>query len=123
MVQLAPILGEQAGWTIIGSSLGGLMAALWTCARPMQVRKLILLAPALHLPAFAAHRPAAIDVPVVIYHGRRDTVVPLPMVEALAERVFRQLVFHVVDDDHRLHATVQAIDWPALVRDSPVRSA
>ncbi|PIZ26267.1 MAG: alpha/beta hydrolase, partial [Chloroflexi bacterium CG_4_10_14_0_8_um_filter_57_5] len=48
--QLEAILGAQTGWTIIGSSLGGLMAALFATQAPGQVRKLALLAPALILP-------------------------------------------------------------------------
>ena len=115
MAQLAPILGEEHGWTIVGSSFGGLMGALWTCAHPTQVRKLILLAPALHRAEFADRPPSPIDVPVVVYHGTRDTVVPLEPVRALCEAVFRALDFRVVEDDHRLSATVQGIDWPALV--------
>ncbi len=115
MQQLAPILGQQAGWTLVGSSFGGLMAALWGCAHPQQVRLLVLLAPALSWPEFADEPPAPIDVPVVVYHGQYDTVVPLEPVRALAEQVFPRLTFHVVDDDHMLHATVQAIDWPQLL--------
>ena len=115
MAQLAPILGDLLGWTIVGSSFGGLMGALWTCAHPQQVRRLILLAPALHLPQFADAPPAPVDVPAVHYHGRRDTVVPIDPVRALAARVFRNLTFHEVDDDHQLRATVDAIDWPALI--------
>jgi pimeloyl-ACP methyl ester carboxylesterase len=115
MAQLAPILADRDGWVIIGSSMGGLMGALWACAHPEQLRRLILLAPAIHLPEFAAQLPPPIDVPVVVYHGLRDTVVPLMLVRVVAERVFRNLAFHVVDDDHRLHATAETLDWRAVV--------
>ena len=54
MATLNPILGDQDVWTIVGSSFGGLMAALFACQRPAQVRKLVLMAPALVLPQFAA---------------------------------------------------------------------
>ena len=114
MAQLAPILGDLAGWVMVGSSMGGLMAALWACAHPRQVRRLILLAPAIHLPEFAACAPL-LDVPVVIFHGWQDTVVPIEPVRAVAERAFRKLSFHAVEDDHRLHATAAAIDWRSLV--------
>ena len=117
MAQLLPILGDQPDWTIIGSSFGGLMGALFTCQHPGQVRKLILLAPALIWPDFADALPPPMSVPTVIYHGRRDTVIPLEVVRPLAEKVFPNLDFHEVDDDHRLQATVQAIDWPALLCD------
>jgi surfactin synthase thioesterase subunit len=76
---------------------------------------LILLAPALSRPAFADQPPVPVDVPVVVYHGIHDTVVPLQPVRDLATRTFPRLTFHAVDDDHRLAATVQTIDWPALL--------
>ncbi|MFH1908213.1 MAG: alpha/beta fold hydrolase [Chloroflexota bacterium] len=115
MAQLYPILGDKTGWTIIGSSFGGLMGALFTCQHPQQVRKLILLAPALSLPEFAEHLPPPVDVPTIIIHGTQDEVVPLVPVRALAEKVFRNLDYHIVDDDHRLHKTVHEIDWRLLL--------
>ena len=115
MAQLEPILAGKSGWVMIGSSFGGLMAALFAGRQPTQVSKLILLAPALIHPDFAAKPPGPICVPVTIYHGRQDTVVPVEPVRALAEQIFLNLTFHLVEDDHRLHQTVQAIDWPALV--------
>jgi pimeloyl-ACP methyl ester carboxylesterase len=115
MAQLIPILADTPGWTIIGSSMGGLMGALFACQHPEQVSKLILLAPALSWPAFCTDPPAPIAVPTVIYHGRRDTVVPLEPVRALAEQVFADLSFHVVDDDHKLRKAVLTMDWFALV--------
>jgi pimeloyl-ACP methyl ester carboxylesterase len=115
LAQLAPILSGKSNWVIIGSSFGGLMGALFTCQQPQQVKKLILLAPALIFPDFAANPPDPISVPTVIYHGRHDSVVPVEPVRTLAEQVFLNLTFHLVDDDHRLHQTVQAVDWPALV--------
>ncbi len=115
MVQLVPILADRSGWGIIGSSMGGLMGALFTLQHPEQVKKLILLAPALTWPGFSDHLSAPISVPTVVYHGRRDTVVPLEPVSAVCERVFTDLTFHAVDDDHRLRKTAQAIDWVSLV--------
>jgi pimeloyl-ACP methyl ester carboxylesterase len=115
MQQLAPILGDTPGWTIIGSSFGGLMGALFTCQHPDQVNRLILLAPALHRPDFAEHPPAPVATPTTIYHAQQDTVVPIAPVHAVAEQVFQHLTFHVVDDDHRLQATMQTIDWHNLL--------
>jgi pimeloyl-ACP methyl ester carboxylesterase len=115
MQALIVILGKRTGWTLIGSSLGGLMAALFTCQHPAQVRKLILLAPALILPEFSAAPPEPIDVPTVVYHGTRDSVVPLEPTRRLAEQVFRKLVFHVVDDEHRLFKTMQEIKWEEVI--------
>ena len=89
MATLYPILGDGDVWTLVGSSFGGLMAALFACQRPAQVRKLVLMAPALVLPQFAASPPASVDVPTVVYHGRQDQIVPLEPTRQLAQRVFR----------------------------------
>jgi len=117
MARLYDVLGDAGDFTIIGSSFGGLMAALFTCDQPQRVRKLILFAPALLWPDFADNPPAPVSVPTVVYHGRQDGIVPLAPTKALAQRVFTNLIYHEVDDDHSLHATVQAIDWPMLVGD------
>ena len=115
MTKLNAILTKETGWTMIGSSFGGLMAALFACQHLDQVARLILLAPALIWPDFAAQPPEPVDVPVVIYHGSRDSVVPLEATRILAERVFKNLAFHIVDDDHGLYKTVHAIDWNTLL--------
>ena len=116
MAQLGSILGERGGWVMVGSSFGGLMAALFACHHPQQVRKLVLLAPALIWPDFANSLPAPVSMPVVIYHGTRDEHIPLLLVRELAEQVFTNLDFQVVDDDHGLYQTVHAIDWQAVVQ-------
>lgn len=116
MVELRALLGEQGGWTIIGSSLGGLMATMYACEQPQQVAKLVLLAPALIWPDFANALPKAVDVPTVIYHGKRDDLVPLEAVHRIAEQVFTRLDFHAVDDDHGLYQTVHSIDWDSLIK-------
>jgi len=119
MKLLLSILGDKAGWTVIGSSLGGLMAALFTSSHPDQVRKQILLAPALFLPEFADHPPTPVQVPTVVYHGTQDTIVPLDETRRLAEKAFSKLTFHVVEDDHRLSATTLKIDWVSLCAHLP----
>jgi pimeloyl-ACP methyl ester carboxylesterase len=118
MAQLSSILADESEWIIIGSSMGGLMGALFTCQHPQQVRKLILLAPALTWPDLVENPPAPVSVPTVVYHGRRDAVVPIEPVRELAAQIFSDLTFHVVDDDHSLHEAVQAIDWFSLVAPS-----
>jgi pimeloyl-ACP methyl ester carboxylesterase len=115
MEQLDAIFGEETDWTVIGSSFGGLMGALFTCQHPHQVSRLILLAPALIWPEFAADPPTPVANPTVIFHGDRDEVIPLGLVQTLAERVFINLQFNVVRDDHRLHKTVLSIDWKGLI--------
>lgn len=115
MEQLHAILGVKTDWTVIGSSFGGLMGALFTCQHPQQVRRLILFAPALIWPEFANDLPNPVPNPTIIFHGDRDEVIPLDLVQSLAERVFTNLQFNVVRDDHRLRKTVSSIDWKALV--------
>lgn len=116
MQALYPILGDKGDWTIIGSSFGGLMGAIFTCEHPDQLRKLVLLAPALMLPEFAPflnHEP--VSVPTIIIHGTGDTVVPLEEVREIAQKVFTNLTYEIVDDDHRLHMATDTLDWIALL--------
>ena len=115
MAALDGILGREHGWTLIGSSFGGLMAAMFTTRRPAQVHRLILLAPALIWPDFASQPPPPIDVPTLIYHGRQDRIVPIDIVQALAQQVFTRLEFHAVEDDHGLYKTVHSLDWKAIL--------
>jgi pimeloyl-ACP methyl ester carboxylesterase len=115
MADLYPILSDQVVWTVVGSSFGGLMAAIFACQQPARVRKLVLMAPALILPQFSASRLAPVDVSTVVYHGRQDEIIPLEPTRQLAQQYFRDLTFHEVDDDHGLYQTAHAIDWPALL--------
>ena len=116
MRALMPLLAPHNDWTLVGSSFGGLMAALYAAQNPRRVRKLVLLAPALIWPDFVARADGLrIAIPTEVVHGRRDEVIPLEAVEPLIRRVFTRLRLHIVDDDHGLHAAVQALDWDALL--------
>jgi pimeloyl-ACP methyl ester carboxylesterase len=115
MEQLEAILGNETGWSLVGSSLGGLMAALFATQHPDQVRKLLLLAPALILPEFAEGRDFRVDIPTVIIQGTQDEFIPLEPTRKLAEQVFTNLTFIVVDDNHRLHKTAEGLDWEKLL--------
>lgn len=115
MKKLTAILGDRQDLLVIGSSFGGLMGALFTLKYPQRVRKLILLAPALCFRAFRLPNSKTIDVPVIIYHGNKDDVVPLEPVRGIARKVFSNMIFHAVEDDHLLHKTFQGIDWADLL--------
>ncbi len=115
MTQLEEILGDSADWTIIGSSLGGTMAALFAARHPQQVRKLVLLAPALILPDFKEQVTNSIPVPCTIIHGTKDVVVPVKNTRKLAEKYFPELKYILVEDDHRLHKTVEEVDWEKIL--------
>jgi hypothetical protein len=115
MQQLKPILGRKKNWTIIGSSYGGLMGATFTLDHPTQVRKLILLAPALMLEPFASRLLTPVSVPTIIVHGTEDDVVPLEPVRELAKKAFTYLTYFVVDDGHRLQKAFTELDWEEIL--------
>jgi len=115
MAQLQPILGDKTDWTIIGSSFGGLMGGVFTLEHPNQVRKLILLAPALMLDPFASRALQPVSVPTIIVHGTEDDVVPLEPVRVLAEKVFTNLTYYVVQDGHRLQKAFEELDWEKIL--------
>ncbi len=132
MAQLLPILGDEKDWTIIGSSYGGLMGTVFTCEHPDQVRKLILLAPALlrepsgeHSdPATGAsliylkgseYRLQTVSVPTIVVHGTEDDVVRLEPVRKTAQILFANLTYHVVNDGHRLHKAFEELDWEKIL--------
>ena len=93
------------------------MAAMVACESPQHVKKLILLAPALIWPDFAESPPEPISVPVEVFHGTEDELIPLEQVRELSEKIFLNLTFNEVEDDHGLYNTVHALDWEALLRD------
>ena len=128
MTQLHTILADETDWTIIGSSYGGLMGTLFTLDHEAQVRKLILLAPALTLDPLASlsnpqpavsHRRArgtnSVSVPTHLIHGTLDTVVPLEPVRVIAQKLFTNLTVHIVEDDHRLQKSVNELDWNSIL--------
>jgi len=132
MEQLKPILGRKKGWTIIGSSYGGLMGTVFTSEHPTQVRKLILLAPAiLQMPDGVFHDPVIgaplelspkskqglqnISVPTIIIHGTADDVVPLEPVRKTAEKLFTNLKYIIVDDGHRLQEAFKELNWEEIL--------
>jgi predicted esterase len=94
------------------------MGATYACQNPHKVKKLVLLAPALIWPDLANDPPEAIDIPVVLYHGSRDQIIPIQPVRQLADQIFMNLDFREVDDDHGMYKTVHEIDWTSLL-DTP----
>ena len=115
MEKLQGILAGKSGIRMVGSSFGGLMAAIFAAEHENRVDKLILLAPALNLMEFSDYHEKKISVPVWMYHGRHDEVISLEAVEGIAKKIFPNLSFHAVDDDHYLHKSFKAIDWESLL--------
>ena len=116
MADLRALLSGESDIILVGSSFGGLMASIFVTENEPRVKRLVLLAPAINLMEFSPYRDRKIQVPVHIYHGRQDEVIPLEDVRGVARQVFSDLTFHSVDDDHYLHKTFEKIDWDTLLR-------
>jgi len=56
-----------------------------------------------------------VSVPTIIIHGTGDDVVPLEPVRELAEKLFTNLQYIVVDDGHRLQKTFGELDWKEIL--------
>jgi pimeloyl-ACP methyl ester carboxylesterase len=115
MTQLEALLASKSNLILIGSSLGGLMAAIYTCRYAERMQQLILLAPALANDAFIPFHDCRVDVPTRVYHGTEDDVVPIGPVRAVAQKVFTRLTFEEVVDDHFLSKTLAVIPWLQLI--------
>ncbi|MGD2125184.1 MAG: YqiA/YcfP family alpha/beta fold hydrolase [Desulfobacteraceae bacterium] len=115
MEKLNGILSEKTGIILVGSSFGGLMASIFAMENEPRVDRLVLLAPAINLMDSTEYSEQRISVPVWIYHGKEDEVIPLKDVEKVANKVFSNLSFEVVDDDHFLHKTFKNLDWDSLL--------
>jgi len=115
MAQLEKQLTGKSDLILVGSSYGGLMAAVFACKHPDRIRRLILLAPALGHADFSDCYPLLLTLPVALYHGRHDDVVPPEATRLIAERLFRNLDWHLVEDDHNLHRIFPDLDWDHLL--------
>jgi pimeloyl-ACP methyl ester carboxylesterase len=113
--RLGEILSDKSDIRLVGSSFGGLMASLFAMENPSRVKKMTLLAPAINLLAFNPPIGKTIQVPVWIFHGRNDQVIPVAEVQRISAKIFHSLFFHVVEDDHFLHKTFKTIDWDSLL--------
>ncbi len=116
MKSLTSVLYQESGIILVGSSFGGLMASIFAMENEERVERMILLAPAINLVEFTQYHSKKISVPVWLYHGHYDRVIPLSDVERVAKNVFSHLSFHAVEDDHYLHATFKTLDWDQLLR-------
>jgi pimeloyl-ACP methyl ester carboxylesterase len=115
MEKLESVLSGKTGIRLVGSSFGGLMASLFAMHNEPRVKKMILLAPAINLMHFTRHIGKQVSVPVWIFHGTNDQVIPLEEVVPVAKDTFTDLSFNVVDDDHFLHKTFKTIDWDGIL--------
>ncbi len=116
MKKLEQVLEGEEDLRMVGSSFGGLMATLFAMDHPSLVTRLVLLAPALNVLAFVPDRKVRpVSVPVRLYHGSADTVVPLGEVVPVARELFTDLRLKEVEDDHMLQETFRDIPWDELL--------
>jgi pimeloyl-ACP methyl ester carboxylesterase len=115
MDKLTGSLEGKGNLILVGSSYGGLMAALFACRNRTRIRRLILLAPALGHADFSPWYTTPLQLPVTLYHGRQDIVVPPGPTRRIAESLFGNLEHHLVDDDHDLHRVFPTLDWNRLL--------
>jgi predicted esterase len=110
------VAGEK-NLTLIGSSYGGLMAAIHALENEARVAGVFLLAPALNFPEFEPYRGRKTGIPARLYIGRRDEVCPPGKVIPIAVEIFSNLTVHESEDDHLLRTTFPAISWHDLLPD------
>ena len=115
MVSLEAILSGRENIIMAGSSFGGLMATLYAMEKPETVDRLVLLAPALNFPEFSQYTLKDIEVPTWMIIGSDDIVTPVQEVLPLGRKIFRDLNYDEVDDDHMLAETFRKFDWQALL--------
>ena len=115
MGKLKEILYRESGITFVGSSYGGLMASIFTLENSSRVKCLTLLAPAINLNEFNGYRHLTTEVPTILYHGTKDSIIPITPVYKQSNKSFKNLTFHRVEDDHMLHNTFRTIDWKNIL--------
>jgi predicted alpha/beta-hydrolase family hydrolase len=90
---------------LVGSSMGAFVSGLASLDVP--VAGLLLLATPSAIPGYARVFDLRRGVPTMLIHGWRDEVCPLAGVHAFAAQ--RRLPLLVLDDDHRLGASMDVI--------------
>ena len=115
MEKLNGLLAGKNNLILVGSSYGGLMAAVYACNNEERMKKLILLAPALHIDPYKPYLNRQLHIPVTIFHGKDDDLVPPDWIKNIARNLFVNHVYHLMDDDHPLHRTFYTYDWDSLL--------
>ena len=98
---------------LAGSSYGGLACALVAQQQPKQIKGMLLLAPALHLPEAPNNVPenliAPENIPVIIIHSTTDDIVPISASKDYLERSKENVKLIEVDDNHVLENSIELI--------------
>jgi len=112
-IAILDALSRRGGVLLVGSSYGGLAAALLAARHPARFRGLVLCAPALGWAEPPNDDPAALAAPpglaVTILHGLRDEVVPIEGSRAYRDRSGPGVRLVELDDDHLLGASLEAL--------------
>ena len=101
----ARIAAQSSPPILVGSSMGAFVSGLVSLELP--VAGLFLLATPVLIPGSDSTFDVRLDVPTLLIHGWQDEVCPLDDIYEFAGR--RQLPLLVLDDDHRLGASLAAI--------------
>lgn len=96
---------EMTDLVVVGSSYGGLLAALLYSAHPERFKGYVLLAPALY--GEPAEKIERMPDNAVVIHGSLDDVVPLSAVQPVYDRFGVDV--RVVEDGHRLSESHEAM--------------
>lgn len=88
---------------VVGSSFGGLLAALLYNQHPERFRGYVLMAPALHQEI--TNEINKMPSRCVVLHGTRDEVVPIEAVRSFCAG--HDIEITEVDDGHRLHQAME----------------
>ena len=92
-----------------------MMATIYAMANEGVISRLILLAPALNFPDFADYGNKHIAVPTWMFIGSDDTVTPAKLVVPQARKIFSELYYEEVADDHMLTRAFRQFDWQGLL--------
>ena len=55
------------------------------------------------------------SVPNSVIHGMLDTFVSLETVRQTIQKLFTNVRYYLVEDDHRLHKSVHELDWNSIL--------
>lgn len=113
--RVALLEGEVAGGGVllVGSSYGGLAAALVAARWPARLTGLVLCAPALDWAEPPNLEPSALaapaSLPVTILHGLRDEVVSIAVSRGYRDRSGPHVRLLELDDDHLLSGSLDLL--------------
>lgn len=98
---------QEHPYVLVGSSMGGHVAASAANRNGASALGLFLMAPAFYMEGFEQLTPKPPQCPVTIVHGWRDDVVPWQNSACFAEPAKLRLL--LLNDDHRLIDSLPAI--------------